>query len=80
MVLVEVKVKAFPANLEIRLGVDIEAYPVQMVSQFVYAPTSIHWTVVFQILSYLQGTMNQALLLSNDSSLQLPAYLNSDWG
>lgn len=28
-------------------------YPCQVVSQFVYAPTSIHWAVVLLILCYL---------------------------
>lgn len=54
------------------------AYPVQVVGQFVSAPTSLHRAVVLCILRYLQGTMNQSLL-SSESSLQLTAYSDSDW-
>lgn len=34
------------------------AYPVQMVSQFVSTPTSIHWVALVRILCYLQGFMS----------------------
>ncbi|KAI3769398.1 hypothetical protein L6452_00500 [Arctium lappa] len=50
------------------------AYAVHIVSQFVAAPTSTHWTAVVRILRYLRGTMFRSLLLSSTSSLELRAY------
>lgn len=33
------------------------AYQVQVVSQFVSTPTTLHWAIVLHVLRYLQGTM-----------------------
>ncbi|GKD33069.1 uncharacterized mitochondrial protein-like protein [Tanacetum coccineum] len=55
------------------------SYAVHNVSQFVSAPTTIHWAVVLHILRYLRGTQFQTLLFPFTSSLDLRAYCDFDW-
>ncbi|XP_023765590.2 uncharacterized mitochondrial protein AtMg00810-like [Lactuca sativa] len=55
------------------------AHAVHVVSQFVTAPTSVHWGVVLRILRYLRGTQFQTLLFPSTSSLELRTYSDVDW-
>ncbi|XP_022867077.1 uncharacterized protein LOC111386830 [Olea europaea var. sylvestris] len=55
------------------------AYAVHIVSQFVSAPTTVHWAAVVCILRYLCGTCFQSLLFPSTSSLVLRAYSDVDW-
>ncbi|GKE25821.1 uncharacterized mitochondrial protein-like protein [Tanacetum coccineum] len=55
------------------------SYAVHIVSQFVSAPTTVHWDVVLHILRYLRGTQLETLLLPSTFSLDLRAYCDSDW-
>ncbi|XP_047331419.1 uncharacterized mitochondrial protein AtMg00810-like [Impatiens glandulifera] len=55
------------------------AHAVHIVSQFVTAPNTVHWSVVLRILRYLRGTQFQSLLLSSSSSLDLRAFSDDDW-
>ncbi|GJS41978.1 uncharacterized mitochondrial protein-like protein, partial [Tanacetum coccineum] len=55
------------------------SYAVHIVSQFVSAPTTVHWDVVLHILRYLQGTQFQNLLFPSTSVLDSRAYCDSDW-
>ncbi|PHT26472.1 hypothetical protein CQW23_33919 [Capsicum baccatum] len=55
------------------------AHAVHVVSQFVTAPTSVHWGAVLRILRYLRGTQFQNLLFPSTSSLELRAYSDADW-
>ncbi|XP_042757561.1 secreted RxLR effector protein 161-like [Lactuca sativa] len=50
-----------------------------VVSQFVTAPTYVHWGVVLHILRYLRGTQFQTLLFPSTFSLELRAYSDADW-
>ncbi|XP_068649615.1 uncharacterized mitochondrial protein AtMg00810-like [Aristolochia californica] len=52
---------------------------VHVVSQFVSAPRTTHWTVVIRILLYLRGTVHHDLLLSSTSDLVLTSYSDADW-
>ncbi|XP_042415495.1 uncharacterized mitochondrial protein AtMg00810-like [Zingiber officinale] len=52
------------------------AYAVHVVSQFVTAPTTIHWAAILQ---YLRGTQFQSLLFPSTFSLELCAYSDADW-
>jgi hypothetical protein len=55
------------------------AYVVHLVSQFMSAPRSTHYTAIFHILRYVKGTMFHGLYFSSHSSLELRAYSNADW-
>ncbi|XP_052624739.1 uncharacterized mitochondrial protein AtMg00810-like [Lactuca sativa] len=55
------------------------AHVVHVVSQFVTAPTTVHWGAVLRILRYLRGTQFQTLLFPSTSSLELRAYSDVDW-
>ena len=55
------------------------AHAVHIVSQFVTAPTTVHWAAVVRILRYLRGTICQSLLFPSTSSLELSAYSDADW-
>ncbi|TYK00711.1 putative mitochondrial protein [Cucumis melo var. makuwa] len=55
------------------------AYAVHIVSQFMAAPRTIHFTVVLRILRYVKGTLGHGLQFSSQSSLVLSGYSNADW-
>lgn len=54
-------------------------FPVQLLSQFMHQPTTIHFQAAKRILRYLKGTISQGILLASSSSAQLTAYCDSDW-
>ncbi|XP_038875074.1 secreted RxLR effector protein 161-like [Benincasa hispida] len=55
------------------------AYVVHIVSQFMAAPRTIHFTIVLYILRYVKGTLGHALQCSSHSSLILFGYSDADW-
>ncbi|GJT04193.1 uncharacterized mitochondrial protein-like protein [Tanacetum coccineum] len=55
------------------------SYAIHIVSQFVYAPTMVHWVAVLHILKYLRGTQFQTLLIPSTSALDMRAYCDSNW-
>jgi hypothetical protein len=55
------------------------AYAVHLVSQFMSAPRSTHYTAVLRILRYIKGTLFHGLHFSAQSSLELHAYADADW-
>ncbi|XP_028120530.1 uncharacterized protein LOC114317923 [Camellia sinensis] len=55
------------------------AYAVHVVSKFISTHRSIHWAALVCILRYLRGTIFLGLLLSSTFSLDLVAYVDSDW-
>ena len=55
------------------------SYAVHVVSQFMDAPKSPHYAVVFRILRYLKRTIFDSLHFSSHSSLTLQAYSDTDW-
>ena len=54
-------------------------YTVQLLSQFMQAPTSVHMQAVKHLLRYLLNSPSQGILLASDSAVQLKAYCDSDW-
>ncbi|KAH9786678.1 retrovirus-related pol polyprotein from transposon RE1 [Citrus sinensis] len=56
------------------------AFSVNKLSQFLAAPTVLHWQACKRVLRYLQGTSNYGLQFLNSGSLSLNAYSNADWG
>jgi len=55
------------------------AHAVHILSQFVCAPTSVHFGHLLRVLRYLRGTSSQSLFYAHDSPLQLHAYSHSTW-
>ncbi|GJX96922.1 uncharacterized mitochondrial protein-like protein [Tanacetum coccineum] len=55
------------------------SYAVHIASQFVCAPTTVHWDAILHILMYLRGTGYHTLLFSSTSALDMHAYCDSDW-
>ncbi|GJT34048.1 uncharacterized mitochondrial protein-like protein [Tanacetum coccineum] len=57
------------------------SYAVHIVSQFVSAPTTVHWDVVLHILSFATRVivLFQTLFFPSTSALDLRAYCDSDW-
>ncbi|TYK30390.1 putative mitochondrial protein [Cucumis melo var. makuwa] len=54
-------------------------YAVHIVSQFMAAPRTIHFTAVLRILRYIKGTLGHGLQFSSQSSLVLSGYSDADW-
>jgi len=55
------------------------AHAVHILSQFVSAPTSVHFGHLLRVLRYLRGTSSRGLFYAHDNSLQLHAYSDSTW-
>ncbi|KAL0544378.1 hypothetical protein IC582_019492 [Cucumis melo] len=55
------------------------AYAIHIVSQFMAAPRTIHFTVVLRILRYIKGTLGHGLQFSSQSSLVLSGFSDADW-
>ncbi|CAL5387066.1 unnamed protein product [Camellia sinensis] len=55
------------------------AYAVHIVSQYMSAPRTPHYTALLRILRYLKGTLFHGLHFSASSSLDLRAFSDADW-
>jgi histone deacetylase 1/2 len=55
------------------------ALSINKVCQFLYAPTTVHWSDVKHILRYLCGTIFLGLRLSKSSSTIVSAFSDADW-
>jgi histone deacetylase 1/2 len=55
------------------------AFSVNKVCQFLYAPTTVHWTAVKRILRYLRGTTSLGLRLRKSTSTMVSAFSDADW-
>nr|XP_040245163.1 uncharacterized mitochondrial protein AtMg00810-like [Aegilops tauschii subsp. strangulata] len=55
------------------------SYPVHILSQFVSAPTSVHYSHLLRVLRYPRGTISQHLFFPRSSSLELQAYSDATW-
>jgi hypothetical protein len=55
------------------------AHAVQILSQFVSAPTSVHYGHLLRVLRYFRGTKTQCLFYDSNSPLQLHAYSDATW-
>jgi hypothetical protein len=53
------------------------SYFVHILSQFISAPTQIHYSHLLCILRYLRGTISRCLFFPRSSSLQLQAYCDA---
>lgn len=55
------------------------SHAVQIVSQFVSNPLTIHLAAIQRIFRHLHGILNHGLFYSSQSPLFLIAYANADW-
>ena len=55
------------------------SYPVHILTQFVSAPTSVHYSHLLRVLRYLRGMISQRLFFPRSSSLELQAYSDATW-
>lgn len=55
------------------------SYDVNLVSQFLYAPTMEHFSVVKRILQYVKGTLNFGLSFTRSEDRSLTGYTDVDW-
>ncbi|KAK9048876.1 hypothetical protein SSX86_032155 [Deinandra increscens subsp. villosa] len=55
------------------------AFTVNRLSQFMHAPSSIHWQALKRLLRYLQGTSHHGFLIRKESPLYLHAFTDADW-
>jgi hypothetical protein len=55
------------------------SYFVHILSQFVFAPTQIHYSHILHVLRYLHGTISRRLFFPHSSYLQLQAYCDATW-
>lgn len=55
------------------------AHIVHVLSQFVSAPTSVHYSHLLRVLRYLRGTASRQLFYARSSQLHLHAYSDSTW-
>ncbi|WVZ71374.1 hypothetical protein U9M48_019966 [Paspalum notatum var. saurae] len=55
------------------------SYSVHILSQFVSAPTQLHYSHLLRVLRCLRGTMSRRLFFSRSNSLQLQAYCDATW-
>lgn len=54
-------------------------FTVQLLSQFMQNPTSVHMQAAKHLLRYLLSAPGQGILLASSSAAQLTAYCDSDW-
>ncbi|KAJ0844195.1 putative RNA-directed DNA polymerase [Helianthus annuus] len=56
------------------------SYAVNKLSQYMHAPTQLHWQALKRVLRYLKGTIHHGLFLNRGSKIELTAFTDSDWG
>ncbi|KAJ0545685.1 putative RNA-directed DNA polymerase [Helianthus annuus] len=56
------------------------SFAVNKLSQYMHAPTQLHWQALKRVLRYLKGTIYHGLFLNRGSPIQLQAFTDSDWG
>ena len=55
------------------------AYAVHILTQFVSAPTTVHYAHLIRVLRYLRGTMSRRLFYATSSQPTLHAYSDATW-
>jgi hypothetical protein len=55
------------------------SYHVYILSKFVSAPISVHYSHLLRVLRYLYGMITHHLLFPHSSSLRLQAYFDATW-
>ncbi|XP_038887116.1 secreted RxLR effector protein 161-like [Benincasa hispida] len=55
------------------------AFIVNKLSQFLKAPTDVHWSTVKCVLRYLASTLDHGLTIKPDFNFNITAYSDADW-
>jgi histone deacetylase 1/2 len=55
------------------------SFSVNKVCQFLHSPTTVHWSAVKRILSYIQGTIKLGLQIGKTQSMLVSAFSDADW-
>jgi hypothetical protein len=55
------------------------AFATQQLSQFMHAPTDIHFNAACRVLRYLKNNPGQGVFFSKTSQMQLIGYSDADW-
>lgn len=55
------------------------AFTVQLLSQHMHQPTTVHMQTAKRLLRYLTGSYSQGILLASSSAAYLTTYCDSDW-
>jgi len=55
------------------------SFSVNRVCQFLYAPTTVHWSAVKRILRYVRGTMHHGLKIRKCNSMLISAFSDAGW-
>ncbi|XP_031257200.1 secreted RxLR effector protein 161-like [Pistacia vera] len=56
------------------------SFTVNKLSQFLQAPTALHWQVCKRVLRYIQGTKDHGLKFTPAAFLDIECYADADWG
>ena len=54
-------------------------FAVNKLSQFMHAPSSIHWGAVKRLLRYLNGTRDLGIILKSTTPISLHGFSDADW-
>nr|XP_017187364.2 uncharacterized protein LOC108173209 [Malus domestica] len=55
------------------------AYAVNLVSQFMHAPSMDHMKIVHRVLRYLKGSIGRGILIRNNNHTHISGYTDADW-
>lgn len=55
------------------------SFAVQVLSQFMNAPTDIHMSAADHVLRYLKQSLSQGILMAHSSAAHLTAFCDADW-
>lgn len=55
------------------------SYAVNRLSQYMQAPTALHWQCVKRVFRYLKGTMDYCLHLKPSADLDISGFSDADW-
>ena len=55
------------------------AHSINVVSQYMSAPTVDHWAIVEQILCYLKGALGRGILYSNHGYNKIECFSDANW-
>ena len=55
------------------------AFSVSVFSQFMTAPTTVHWDALIRIVRYLKGTPGKGIVYGDHGGIQIEGFTDADW-